>query len=231
MLNRILMALIFIFISRGAYAEEFVSVYTDPNNNLSWSSALSHSVSVGNDEVQLQLYHSNGCERLVTNDHGSTTSFGHLGDPKCTFEMKHGVYVFDDDGNRMVNIDDSSAARACKDLTDRRGKKLGARLPTKSEIESLIRSFKSVAGAPLYTEESCPLWKASSSSGRCPTLTLEGRKAMNAKFGDMEYPFGFLSSSVVPESDGYAFEYNNFDGSVDEYYRGNVDSVRCVVVR
>lgn len=84
----------------------FAPVYTDSSNNLFWTKALPGTFS-------------NGC--IDVN--------GKYDGRKCTLETDaNGVPIFVD-GAWTVKVDDSDAARACRDI--------GARLPTKKEIESI----------------------------------------------------------------------------------------------
>ena len=109
----------------------------------------------------------------------------HYDSSQCTFETNTDGSLKLVDGLRQVKISGSLAAQACN--------KVGGRLPTKAEIESLIRNFNK-------TEES---------DG--PRLTATGRADMQAKFGD-DMNNWFWSSSVYSYNPGHAFALSGHIG-------------------
>ena len=129
---------------------------------------------------------------LYTN--GCVDAYGYFDRGKCSFETGS-------DGSLQVKVDDSNAAKACRDI--------GARLPTKSEFESLIRDFG-------HTEEFNGL-----------RLTEAGRTDMHIKFGDGMINW-FWSSSVSSIGPDNAFDLNGNNGDVSNDDRTNYFSVRCV---
>ncbi|MNJ91380.1 hypothetical protein D3C87_90310 [compost metagenome] len=120
--------------------------------------------------VALQGRFSNGCADAI----------GRYSESKCTFEI-------DANKNLQVKVDDSMAAKSCREI--------GARLPTKTEIESLIRNFD-------HTEMS---------SG--PKLTELGRSDMQAKFSDDIHSW-IWSSSVWSFSHDRAYIFSGDDGAI-----------------
>lgn len=112
----------------------------------------------------------------------------------CPFET-------DASGNRYVVVETSDAAKACRDI--------GGRLPTKQELESLMRNFD-------YIEAQYG-----------PQLTKKGIADMQAIFGEMV----FWSSSVHPRYNNIAFDFgglHDYLGGIGLAYRSYKQSVRCV---
>lgn len=171
-------------------ATKFVAVYTDKLNGLSWSKALPD-------------HYSNGC----------VASSGQYSSSKCTYDNVAS-------GNRQVRVEDSEAAKACRNI--------GARLPTKEEFESLIRNFD-------YSEEHRSF----------PQLTNKGNADMQAIFGDMDnyfwsssvphYNSNFTAPKVQNHGNAFIFGsvagYGDADGgrgSVGLFTRNQEITVRCV---
>ena len=121
---------------------------------------------------------------------------------QCTFETNINGSLKLVDGLRQVKISGSLAAQACD--------KVGGRLPTKAEIEGLIRNFNN-------TEEMYG-----------PKLTATGRAEMNAQFGDNMNNW-FWSSSVLWSSPALAYVLLGGGGDLGNAGRSFNDyAVRCV---
>jgi len=161
-------------------ASQFTSVYMDSKNGLLWSKALPGT-------------YTNGC----------VNSSGEYSYRNCTFETnRDGSPKLVDDGIGEIKISDSLAAQACD--------KVGGRLPTKSEIESLIRNFDSIEGT------------------RGPRLTLKGRIEMQAKFGENMAKW-FWSASFNSSNPATAYYFDGTSGVVGEEFRKYPHAVRCVL--
>ncbi len=125
--------------------------------------------------------YSNGC--------ASNSAYDPL---KCTFDVVG--------GSRQVRVEDSEAAKACREI--------GARLPTKEEFESLIRNFD----IKQY------------SLG----LTDNGVAQMQVIFGDMNNWFWSASvSSSIPDF-AFAFDGGLGNGGIGYGSRYENGAVRCV---
>ena len=163
-----------------------VFVYTDTGNSLSWTSALPGP------------RYKNGC--LDVNGHDDAT--------KCTYDV--GV-----DGTHQVRVEDSAAAKACRDLRDSAGNLVGARLPTKAEYESLIRNMGQ-EGVDFIN------------GVYGPYLTVTGQARMVEIFRDT--PDWFWTSTVLPvySENAVAFSRRHV---VYALYRGSGVGVRCVLGR
>lgn len=111
-------------------------------------------------------------------------------------------------GNFQVKVADSNAAKACRDLG------AGARLPTVSELESLIRSYEHT------TVE-----------GFGPRLTSNGFAAMETVFGDIRKTSFWSSTIDLWAYPGYSHVHvlSGFTGSVVSTHRGQSGSVLCVI--
>ena len=122
---------------------------------------------------------------------------------KCTYEIGS-------DGNNQVKVADSNAAKACREI--------GGRLPTKSELESLIKYFDHI------------------STYDGPVLTEKGMADMQSVFGDMgkwgdDNDTLFLSSSVYPYNPRGAYALNSNVGGLEVTSRYKPNAVRCIVGR
>ena len=131
-----------------------------------------------------------------TYSNGCVDANGQPDTSKCTFETLP-------DGSHQVKVDDSNAAIACK--------KIGARLPTESEFESLIRNFD-------HREKRYG-----------PRLTDKGIADMQTVFGDMNY--WFWSSSVSSYDSGVGYGLNGDYGGLAADVRNSLYAVCCVVGR
>ncbi len=124
---------------------------------------------------------------------------------KCTVETdEQGNPLVDVDGTYMVKSEDSEASQACR--------KIGARLPTRTEILNLIRDpgfdYKETKAGPV--------------------LTNSGKKTIRFVFPDMNGEW-FWSSSVVPDNTIGALFLDIHWGRIESLdNRRNANSVRCV---
>lgn len=178
-----------VLVNQTATAEPFKTVLV--NNGLHWSRRVDDSGLAWSKEVN-NLY-SNGC---ADKEEGKDIS-------QCTLEKnEQGDLVLDSEGNPKVDIKTSLAAQACQ--------RIGGRLPTKPEWESLIRNFD-------HTEEFAG-----------PRLTESGRASMQAQFGDMDN--WFFTSSVVSSNPEIAYIFYFFtDGLIAHQSRDfGAGAVRCV---
>lgn len=132
--------------------------------------------------------YTNGC--VVPNDRYRREYF-------CGFEIIPGT-------GPQIKVDGSAAAKVCRDM--------GARLPTKSEYESLIRNFEHVRESNRYL------------------LTPKGVADMQKVFGDTDQQTWFWTSSLNPSDDGYSLAYTFNGGFLQMEFRSKSSgSVRCVV--
>jgi len=115
----------------------------------------------------------------------------------CTFDTLA-------DGSHQVKVEDSYAAKACSEI--------GARLPTKQEIDSLVRNFD-------HTEES-----------QGPKLTAKAHADIEKVLRHIDGQL-FWSSSVYTNNSELAYIYDGTFGGVYKYggYRKFPIEVRCVV--
>ena len=172
-------------IANAGQSGQFAPVYKDSINKLSWSKMLPGDYS-----------------------NGSVGANGRLDDSKNTFEKGP-------DGNLRVKVEDSNAAKACRNV--------GGRLPTTSEYESLVRNFDHFEAR------------------FGPEFTDKGIRDMRAVFGETAGHWAWTSSVPrdsgmlinVPDNsvDGVSAYIQRETGSFDRMPRFHELSVRCVADR
>lgn len=146
------------------------------------------------------LYWSKTLSGTYTN--GCVDSLGKVDESKCTFATNPDGSWIIVDSHKLVVVSDSLAAQACE--------RIGGRLPTDSEIVSLITNFD---------------YEVNSSG---PVLTYAGKVAMRAAF-DNDDSIRFWSSSVYFFDAQEAFVFNNNWGQGILDVRFVEHPVRCVL--
>ena len=155
----------------------FETVFIDRSINLAWSSAISGT-------------YSNGC----------TNEADYYSKSKCSVTKTAEAAV-------QVSVDDSAAARACRNF--------GARLPTRQEYESLMKNFDLLPSRYLSTS---------------PFLSEKGVRDMQSVFKDTDNLF--WTSSINSEDDfnnAFVFEVTREAGHAVRFQgRSHRFAVRCV---
>ena len=113
------------------------------------------------------------------------------------------------EGNSQIIVEDSNAALACQ--------KIGARLPTLVEFQSLIEKFDHIVNE---TENR--------GSEKGPSLTLKGIQEMNSVFGDMKNNI-LWTSTMYKDSNAYVYYFETRAGYIGRRERLDFDgTARCV---